>query len=275
MIEFIKRGEDVRILITNDDGVTSIGLLTLAKVLCKEHNVLVVAPESEQSATGHAITVRRPIWVKKVEVVEDFPVYATTGTPADCVKIGVEVLAQKAVDLIISGINFGHNLGTDVIYSGTVSGALEGALLGIPALAVSAPAEKDYNYYYAALFIDTFIRDFDFDILEQFTALNMNFPSGSVRGWKAAKQSTRRYADRFEARIDPSGNTYYWMYGDVVEDDPIDDCDYNVIKKGYVSVTPITVFMNNEKVLMKLKEVQNEENKTSWRSSSEKESKRG
>ncbi|HEY8542967.1 MAG TPA: 5'/3'-nucleotidase SurE [Pseudothermotoga sp.] len=252
----------MRILITNDDGVTSTGLLTLAKVLAKKHNILVVAPESEQSATGHAITVRMPIWVKKVEVVGDFPVYATTGTPADCVKIGVEVLAKKAVDLVISGINYGHNLGTDVIYSGTVSGALEGALLGIPALAVSAPIEKNYDYHQAALFIEMFIQNFDFNILEQFTALNINFPSGIIKGWRATKQSTRRYADRFEARIDPAGNTYYWMYGDIIEDDPSDDSDYNAIKNGYVSVTPITVFMNNDRVLMKLKEVENAAYKT-------------
>lgn len=253
----------MRILITNDDGVTSKGLLTLAKVLSKHHNVLVVAPESEQSATGHAITVRMPIWVKKIEVLEDFPVYATTGTPADCVKIGVEVLAKKRVDLVISGINYGHNLGTDVIYSGTVSGALEGALLGIPALAASAPIEKNYDYNQAALFIETFIQNFDFRILGQFTALNINFPSGIIKGWKATKQSTRRYADRFEARIDPSGNTYYWMYGDIVEDDPSADSDYNAIKQGYVSITPITIFMNNDKVLMSLKEVENEKCKTS------------
>ncbi len=263
VIKFIKRGECVRILITNDDGVTSKGLLTLAKVLSKEHNVLVVAPESEQSATGHAITVRMPIWVKKVEMVGDFPVYATTGTPADCVKIGVEVLAKKDVDLVISGINLGHNLGTDVIYSGTVSGALEGALLGIPAIAVSAPIEKDFDYQQAALFIKAFIQDFDFRILEQFTALNINFPSGTIKGWKATKQSTRRYADRFEARTDPLGNTYYWMYGDIIEDDLCSDSDYNALKDGYVSVTPITVFMNNERVLMKLKEVENEKNKAS------------
>lgn len=253
----------MRILITNDDGVTSKGLLTLAKVLSKHHSVLVVAPESEQSATGHAITVRMPIWVKKVEVLEDFPVYATTGTPADCVKIGVEVLAKKRVDLVISGINYGHNLGTDVIYSGTVSGALEGALLGIPALAASAPIEKNYDYNQAALFIETFIQNFDFKILGQFTALNINFPSGIIKGWKVTKQSTRRYADRFEARIDPAGNTYYWMYGDIIEDDPSVDSDYSAIKQGYVSITPITIFMNNEKVLMSLKEVENEECKTS------------
>ncbi len=261
----------MRILITNDDGVTSKGLLTLAKVLSKRHEVLVVAPESEQSATGHAITVRMPIWVKKVEVLEDFPVYATTGTPADCVKIGVEVLAKKTVDLVISGINHGHNLGTDVIYSGTVSGALEGALLGIPAIAASAPVEKNYDYHKAALFIEGFIQDFDFHILGQFTALNINFPSGIIKGWMATKQSTRRYADRFEARIDPSGNTYYWMYGDVIEDDPSSDSDYKAVKQGYVSVTPISIFMNNDRVLMELKEVENENYKAPRRSNFEKE----
>ncbi|MEJ5228772.1 MAG: 5'/3'-nucleotidase SurE [Pseudothermotoga sp.] len=253
----------MRILLTNDDGVTSPGLLTLAQVLHKKHDILVVAPESEQSATGHAITVRMPIWVKRIKVVEDFPVYATTGTPADCVKIGVEVISKKRIDLVISGINVGHNLGTDVIYSGTVSGALEGALLGIPSIAVSAPMEKNYDYHDAAFFVERFINDLDFTIFEPYTALNINFPKGIIKGWKATRQSTRRYADRFEARTDPAGNTYYWMYGDIIEDDSTPDCDYKAIKNGYVSVTPITVFMNSEKVLLKLKEVEDEKNKTS------------
>jgi 5'-nucleotidase len=259
----------VKILLTNDDGVTSQGLLILAKTLAQKHNILVVAPESEQSATGHAITVRMPIWVKRVRVLEEFPIYATTGTPADCVKIGMEVLANKQIDMVISGINIGHNLGTDVIYSGTVSGALEGALLGVPSIAVSAPARENFDYYSASFFISNFIENFDFSILEPFTALNINFPEGDIKGWKATRQSIRRYADRFEARTDPSGNTYYWMYGDVVEDDSATDCDYCVVSKGYVSVTPITVFMLNERALLQLKEVENgKENKTSWRSGS-------
>jgi 5'-nucleotidase len=262
----------LRILLTNDDGVTSIGLLTLAEVLSERHDVLVVAPESEQSATGHAITVRMPIWVKRVKVFEHIPVYATTGTPADCVKLGVEVIGEKNIDLVISGINFGYNLGTDIVYSGTVSGAIEGALLGIASLALSAPAVEDFDYKKAAKFTMDFVEEFDFSILEKFTALSLNFPIGEIKGWKVARQSARRYADRFEARVDPMGNTYYWIYGDVVEDDERPDCDYVVVREGYVAVTPITVFMTHERLLEKLREVsQREKDKASWRSSAQKE----
>lgn len=263
----------MRILITNDDGVTSVGLLTLAEVLSKRHEILVVAPESEQSATGHAITVRMPIWVKRVKVFEHIPVYATTGTPADCVKLGVEVIGERNIDLVVSGINFGYNLGTDIVYSGTVSGAIEGALLGIPSLALSAPASEDFDYKTAAEFSMSFIEHFDFSLLEKFTALNLNFPSGQIKGWKVTRQSARRYADRFEARVDPMGNIYYWMYGDVIEDDERIDSDYVVVKQGYVSVTPIMVFMTNEHLLNRLKEVlDREKDKVAGRSSAQKES---
>ncbi|AEH51129.1 5'/3'-nucleotidase SurE [Pseudothermotoga thermarum] len=255
----------MKVLITNDDGVTSIGLITLAKVFSKEHEVLVVAPESEQSATGHAITVRMPIWVKRVKVLDSFPVYAATGTPADCVKIGVEVLAKGKVDLVLSGINIGHNLGTDVVYSGTVSGALEGALLGIPSIALSAPISENFDFEAAARFILNFVRNFDFNLLEKFCALNVNFPEGEIKGWKATKQSKRRYADKFEERKDPSGNTYYWMYGDIIEDDTDPDADYIVVKSGYVSITPISVFMMHKDVFERLKEVEKrEKNKIAW-----------
>ncbi len=255
----------MRVLITNDDGVTSIGLITLAKVFAEEHEVIVVAPESEQSATGHAITVRMPIWVKRVKVLEDFPVYATTGTPADCVKIGVEVLAKGKIDLVLSGINIGYNLGTDIVYSGTVSGALEGALLGIPSVALSAPMKENFDFYSAAKFVLGFVRNFDLRLIENFSALSMNFPEGTIKGWKAAKQSRRRYADKFEQRKDPAGNIYYWMYGDVIEDDTDPDVDYQVVKSGYVSVTPISVFMMHSNIFERLKEVEKSEKDKTFR----------
>lgn len=262
----------MRILLTNDDGVTSVGLLTLAEVFSRKHEVLVVAPESEQSATGHAITVRMPIWVKRVKVFEHIPVYATTGTPADCVKLGVEVIGEKNIDLVVSGINVGYNLGTDIVYSGTVSGAIEGALLGIASLALSAPANEDFDYKRAAEFAMEFIEEFDFSLLERFSALNLNFPPGEIKGWKVARQSARRYADRFEARVDPMGNTYYWMYGDVIEDDERPDCDYVVVRDGYVAVTPITVFMTHERLLERLKEVNvREKDKVTGRSGAQEE----
>ncbi len=245
----------MRILLTNDDGVTSNGLLTLAKVLSKKHEVCVVAPESERSAVGHAITIHLPIWVKELSICEYAKVYATTGTPADCVKLGIDVFFEDP-DLVISGVNRGPNLGTDVIYSGTVSGALEGAMNGIPSIAVSSADYANPNFESAAVFISKFIETFDFSTLPPFTALNVNVPAlpyEEIKGWRFTRQSKRRWEDYFEARKDPFGRTYYWMMGSVVEDDDDPDADYRAVKEGYVSITPISVFLTNEDYLAKLK----------------------
>ncbi len=245
----------MRILITNDDGVTSNGILTLAKRLSRNHEVAIVAPESERSAVGHAITIHFPIWVKELSICDYAKVYSTTGTPADCVKLGIDELF-KAPDLVISGVNRGPNLGTDIIYSGTVSGAMEGAMSGYPAIAVSSADYANPNYDSAAEFTARFIERFDFSTLPPFTSLNINVPALSyekIKGWKFTKQSKRRWKDFFEPRKDPFGRTYYWMMGDVIEDDDDPDVDYKAVKSGYVSITPITVFLTNEKYLDELR----------------------
>ncbi len=245
----------MRILITNDDGVTSDGILTLARRLSRDHEVCVVAPESERSAVGHAITIHFPIWVKELNICDYARVYSTTGTPADCVKLGIDELF-KDPDLVISGVNRGPNLGTDVIYSGTVSGALEGAMSGYPAIAVSSADYRNPNYESAAEFIAGFVEEFDFSALPPFTALNINVPAvpfEEIKGWKFTRQSRRRWADYFEARKDPFGRTYYWMMGKVIEDDDDPDADYKAVREGYVSITPITVFLTNEEYLKRLK----------------------
>ncbi len=246
----------MRILITNDDGVTAMGLLSLADALSEDHEIVVVAPESERSATGHAITIRMPIWVKEIDIGKRFRVYAATGTPADCVKIGVDVLF-KDPDLVISGVNRGPNLGTDIIYSGTVSGALEGSMYGIPSLAVSSADYMNPNYESAVSFVKTFIEKFDFSLIPPFVALNVNVPAipyEDLKGWKLTKQSRRRWKDYFEARIDPFGRTYYWMMGDLIEEDPDPDADFKAVREGFVSVTPVSVFLTDRDVLRKLKE---------------------
>jgi len=256
----------VKILVTNDDGVTADGILCLARFLSKEHDVTVVAPETEQSAVGHAITIRFPLWLRKVDIKEPFEIYSVSGTPADCVKIGIDVVLGQKPDLVISGINRGNNLGTDVIYSGTVSGALEGAIAGIPSIAVSSYDFKNPMYETAAKFILKFLKEFDIKSIPRFSALNINVPSvpyEKLKGWKLTRQSKRRYEDYFEKRVDPSGSDYYWMMGNIVENDPDPKADYKVLKENYVSVTPISLFMTNEEYLKKLEEKYNE-NKIVW-----------
>lgn len=244
--------------LVNDDGITAPGILCAARFLSQKHNVVVCAPESEQSAVGHGITLRFPLWVRKLDIKESFEMYAVSGTPADCVKIGLDVIYKdKGIvpDVVVSGINRGENLGTDVIYSGTVSGALEGAIAGVPSLAVSVADFKDPIYETAALFLLKFLEEFDVKQIPRFTALNINVPSvpyEKIKGWKLTRQSRRRYEDYFEQRVDPYGQKYYWMLGDIIEDDPDPKADYKALAEGYISVTPITIFMTNEELLREL-----------------------
>lgn len=248
----------MNILLVNDDGITAPGILCAARFLSQKHNVVVCAPESEQSAVGHGITLRFPLWVRKLDIKESFEMYAVSGTPADCVKIGLDVIYKdKGIvpDVVVSGINRGENLGTDVIYSGTVSGALEGAIAGVPSLAVSVADFKDPIYETAALFLLKFLEEFDVKQIPRFTALNINVPSvpyEKIKGWKLTRQSKRRYEDYFEQRVDPYGRKYYWMLGDIIEDDPDPKADYKALAEGYISVTPITIFMTNEELLKEL-----------------------
>ncbi|ACJ75432.1 stationary phase survival protein SurE [Thermosipho africanus H17ap60334] len=247
----------MNILVTNDDGVTADGILCLARTLSKKYKVTVVAPETEQSAVGHAITLRLPLWLRKLDINENFEIYSVSGTPADCVKMGIDVVLGEKPDLLISGINRGNNLGTDVVYSGTVSGALEGAIAGVPSIAVSSYSFENPMYETAAKFILDFLEEFDVRSIPRFTALNINVPSvpyDQIKGWKLTRQSKRMYDDYFEKRVDPSGGNYYWMMGTIIEDDPDPKADYKAIAENYVSVTPISVFLTNEEYLKRLEE---------------------
>jgi 5'-nucleotidase len=250
------RSDVLRILLTNDDGIMAQGIRTLARCLSKEHNVLVVAPEVERSATGHAITIRTPLWAKEVKLGEEDIGYAINGTPADCVKLGLLAMAEGKIDLVISGINRGPNLGTDVLYSGTVSGALEGAVTGIPSIAISAENFNEPYFETAAHFMIEFLRRFDVTEIPELTALNVNVPSvplHEIKGWKVTRQSKRRYKSDFERRKDPHGNDYYWMIGEYIEDDPGEDSDYAAVSDRYVSITPIHVLMQNNDYMEKLR----------------------
>ncbi|BBE29871.1 5'-nucleotidase SurE [Tepiditoga spiralis] len=249
----------MNILISNDDGIMAPGISILKSFLEKDHNVFVVAPDVERSATGHAITVRNPLWAKDVMVNNKLFGKAVNGTPADCVKLGLEAIHKDInIDLVISGINRGPNLGTDVLYSGTVSAAIEGAMNGYPSIAVSSADFTNPNYETAAKIILDIIEKFDFKTVPEFTTLNINVPSISydeIKGIKITRQSKRRYDDYFEARKDPFGNTYYWMLGNVVEDDNNNNSDYLAVNENYVSITPLTVFLTKKDYMKELKDI--------------------
>lgn len=254
----------MRVLITNDDGVYAPGILAVAKKFSEYGEVMVVAPEGEKSATGHAITMHKPLRVKKMtELEEDIngPVYSINGTPSDCVKLGVEALIEKEPDLVISGINRGANLGTDVLYSGTVSGAMEGTILGYPSLAVSIvdfeardfSVASNYATYIGKQLLEGLIPG---ERLKK-TLLNINVPSlpeNKITGIYVTHLGVRNYKNTFEKRIDPRGREYFWMAGEIIDDTTQNDADVTCISNNGVSVTPISYDMTDYKVLDILKE---------------------
>ncbi|MGE3277805.1 MAG: 5'/3'-nucleotidase SurE [Vicinamibacterales bacterium] len=226
-----------RILVTNDDGVSSDGIHALADALRALGDVTVVAPIQEASAIGHALTLRRPLRIEDLRP----GVFAVDGTPTDCVNIGVEVLMKDAPpDLVVSGINKGWNLGDDVTYSGTVSGALEGALLGIPSIAVSQKRAETFDFSEGAKAAAVVAKAVLARGLPARTFLSINMPEGTPKGFVVTQQAKRNHITKIDTRIDPRGKAYYWI------EEGLDEwhanggkSDYEAVKNGYVSVTPL------------------------------------
>jgi 5'-nucleotidase len=231
-----------RFLLTNDDGIYARGLIALYQELSRDAECLIVAPEVEQSAVGHAITLSRPLTVRKARKNGNFLGYAVLGTPADCVKIGIGELAGGPIDLVVSGINRGANVGINVLYSGTVSAATEAAILGVPSLAISLDTHKEADYSAAA----RFARKMAAFILENplpNVALNVNVPAvpeEEIRGVVVARQGRARLMECFEKRVDPRENIYYWLAGETeLPSQEKEDTDASALKRGMITVTPI------------------------------------
>ncbi|HHY46020.1 MAG TPA: 5'/3'-nucleotidase SurE [Firmicutes bacterium] len=246
----------MRVLVTNDDGIFSDGLIALTRALARIAEVVVVAPDRERSATGHAITVLRPLRVEPVRLPDlDVRAWAVDGTPSDCVKLAIEALLDERPDVLISGINRGPNLGTDVLYSGTVSAAVEGMILGVDSAAISVAAFENPNYEAAANFAVEITRGIAERGLPPLTILNINVPSAEreeIAGIAITRLGTRKYKDVFDRRVDPRGRTYYWLAGDVVETDQGDDVDSVAIRNRMISVTPICFNLTTEEHLREL-----------------------
>jgi 5'-nucleotidase len=250
----------MRILVANDDGITAPGIGALARSLASEHTVFVVAPDRERSAMGHALTLHRPLRA------EPFPMgggiagaWAISGTPSDCVKLAVSAaLLDGPVDLVVSGINRGPNLGTDVLYSGTVSAALEGAINGFPALAFSLASFSDVGYERAAEFALQLVRQIQTHDLPAKFLLNVNVPAQDApfRGIKVTKLGVRKYQDVFERRQDPRGRTYYWLAGEAIETGEAPDSDVMAVRDNYISLTPIQYDLTHYPLLETVKDWQ-------------------
>ena len=233
----------MRILISNDDGIESPGILALAQEMASLAEVFVVAPHRERSTAGHSLTLHKPL-----RVIEVRPKYfAVTGTPADCVYMGVHSVLDTKPDFILSGINAGANLGTDVHYSGTVAAAREGALLNIPSYAFSLVQHAqggDLRFDVAAVWARKVFEATCGIAFPKHTLLNVNIPnlpSGDIVGWEIARQGYRYYSNDVVKRQDPRGRDYYWIGGPYKGFEPMKNSDCDLVQHGLVSVTPLTI----------------------------------
>jgi len=228
----------MKILVTNDDGIHSEGLHALADGLREAGDVVVVAPDRERSSMSHALTMHRPLRVRKIRE----NTYAVDGTPVDCVILGTYILQPEKPGIIASGINKGENMGDDVLYSGTVSAALEGAMMGIPSFAISMASRKDFKFKTAAEFALRIVRFFERRGLPKGILLNVNVPNlnaDHIRSYRVTRQGKRVYGDVVCEKTDPRGGTYYWIGSDEPGFEREEGTDFDAVAQGYVSVTPL------------------------------------
>lgn len=251
----------MQIVVTNDDGYMAPGIQELARKMTSLGEVVVVAPLEEKSAIGHGITIWEPIKIKEVKIPGIANAWAVDGTPADCVKLALKEFACQGCSLVISGINNGPNFGTDVLYSGTVSAAIEGAILGIPSIAVSLSSYESDDYSLAAeialLLADKVYKNKM--MLPPDTLLNVNVPAiirSKLKGLRVTRLGSREYENLFDKRTDPRGNTYYWLAGEVrpnIQEDP--DIDIVAVEQNYVSITPIHFDLTNYRIINEIKKM--------------------
>ena len=245
----------MNILITNDDGIHAEGLWALEKALSGEHRTTVVAPDMERSAVGHSITLVHPLRVNRIQTNGGWG-YAVSGTPADCVKLGVLEILKARPDMVVSGINPGPNVGVNLNYSGTVSAAKEAALMGIPAIAVSQNPNPDNEYSVAANFVGILIAKIMENGLPQGTFLNVNVPAcpqDQIEGVRVTRQGISRLQEAFYKRTDPRNQTYYWQGAETQIFDQDPDTDGAVLCTNYISITPVQCDMTDYQAMEHLK----------------------
>jgi 5'-nucleotidase len=243
----------MKVLLTNDDGISATGLNVMRQALLEVPGVelAVIAPDSNRSATARSITTRQPLWVEEVEFGDGSSGFATDGTPVDCVRFAALGLIDFEPELIVSGINHGSNLGDDITYSGTVAAALEGIVLGIPAIAVSQQAdhgEMDFragsawsreDFAEAAAFVARMVEQLETVPMPDGTLLNVNCPVGDLKGARAARLGKRIYNDRMELTEEEGGRRRYRIYGEMPGYQHEDGTDFAAIAGGCISVTPL------------------------------------
>lgn len=263
----------MNILISNDDGIAANGIRVLTEELSKKHDIYVVAPDRERSAAGHSLTLHTPLRVEEIEGSKSGAkrTWVTTGTPGDCVKIAINAILSKdeQPDIVISGINHGPNLGADILYSGTVSCAMEGAMLGVPSIAVSlATMHAEYeDFKYSACFVSSLL-----DKLTEFTfppksILNVNIPllnEEDIAGIAITELGRKMFTDDYEKRIDPRGKVYYWMAGELINEPQDSLTDIAAVRNNKISITPVTYEMTNRETISDLNKILCSGNSCQW-----------
>ncbi len=232
------------ILVTNDDSIVSPGIRTLIEIMKTIGEVVVVAPDSPQSAMGHAITLNNTLHIDKVNLDKDLiHEYSCSGTPVDCVKMAVREILKRKPDLCVSGINHGSNSSINVIYSGTMSAAVEAGIEGIPAIGFS---HLDYSWETNLEPIKKWVKKITLEVLEkglpEGVVLNVNFPkekTGTIKGVKICRQAKANWEEKFDKRTNPQGKEYYWLSGEFVNHDKGQDTDEWALENGYVSIVPV------------------------------------
>ncbi len=262
----------MNILIANDDGIAANGIRALAEALSVNNDVYMVAPDRERSAAGHSLTLHTPLRVEELEPKFGLKrTWVTTGTPGDCVKIGLSaILAEnEKPDLIISGINHGPNLGVDILYSGTVSCALEGAMRGYPSMAVSLASMKTQyeDFKVAAEFVAEFVPRVHKINFPKKSILNVNIPClprEDISGVAITKLGDKMFTDNYDKRVDPRGKVYYWLAGELVKCDEDDGTDINAIRCNKISITPVTFEMTHKSIMPELEQAFCEGGTCTW-----------
>lgn len=262
----------MKILISNDDGIAANGIRALAEALSLENDVYIIAPDRERSAAGHSLTLHTPLRVEELDPKHGAKrVWVTTGTPGDCVKIGLNAILEEdeRPDLVISGINHGPNLGADILYSGTVSCAMEGAMLNCPSIAVSLSSLKaDYeDFKFAAQFIASLVpklKEFQFP---KKTILNVNvpaLPAEDIAGVAVTELGRRMFTDTYEKRVDPRGKVYYWMAGELINEPDDAMTDVAAVMNNKISITPVTYEMTRKGFMAELNNVLCKDDVCDW-----------
>ena len=244
-----KKKEKPVILITNDDDITAPGIRNLVEAVKDLGQVVVVAPDKPQSGMGHAITIGSPLRMNKMSIFGDIEAWQTSGTPVDCVKLAVDKILHRKPDICLSGINHGANHSINVIYSGTMSAAMEASIEGIPSIGFSL---LDYKYEAdfapARQIVHTIVSKLLEEKLDKHLLLNVNIPSvpySEIKGIKICKQAYAKYEEDFDERVDPQGKKYYWLTGKFVNFDDSKDSDVWALQHNYVSVVPVQFDLTN------------------------------